>query len=541
MHCLVRLAIAASFLASNSASAQVTNEVFDVDGGSGDRMGWSASRAGLVDADLVPDLIVGSPRADVNGTSSGTATVLSGATGLVIHAVHGDLASDQLGFSVATLGDLDGDGRSEFIAGAPFAGGNRGAARVYDGATGGVLGTFTGDGPLDELGTSVGGAGDVNNDTVPDIIIGAPEDSGGDGYARIYSGLNGSEIRTLTPPSPGSSFGISVAGLGDLDGDGFSEVVVGAFLDNTNGFSRGRAYVFAGIDGSIMHTFEGAADFDWLGYSVACAGLVDGDAVPDIAVGAYGVDVGGDASGRAYVYSGADWSELLTVDGNTVNENLGWSVDGVGDTDGDGFGDVLVGSPFGGAGRALVVSGADGSTLHEVHGTGAGDTFGRSVLGFGGDVNADGHPDFAVGAALDDDAGTSSGSIVVYSGHQPWENLHLGLAGTGGLTPQLVGAGLLSDGTANQVQLTGALENTTTNLLIGLSRIDLPFFGGTLVPFPDFFFFSLPVDAGGNHTFGFTWPAGVPSGTSFYFQQWVFDPGAPFSFSASNGLSATTP
>ena len=536
-------------LCSPCLFGQTALEISDVNGGSGDRLGWAAAYAGLVDGDLVPDMIVGAPRADLNGSSSGSAHVISGATGLIIHSVHGGSSSDQLGQAVASVGDIDGDGRAEFLVGAPFAdgiGSNSGEARLYDGASGGLIMVFPGDATIDEFGSSVGPAGDVDGDTVPDFIVGAPQDAGsnGNGYARIFSGATLAAIRTLVGPNSGSGFGSSVDSLGDLDGDGRSEVLVGAYLDGPPGTLRGRAYVLAGVDGSQMHMFEGQASFDWLGWSVSAVGDVTGDGLLDIGLGAYGDDTLADAGGRLYVHSSADWSLLFTVEGDLDNENLGWDLDGTDDIDGDGKGDVIVGAPFGDAGRALVVSGVDGHLIHELVGNNSNDIFGRSVLGLRGDANGDGHPDVAVGAALDDDNGTSSGRLLLVSGFQPWTNLGDSLAGTGGLAPLLVGTGLLTGDDNTSLQLTNALPGATTNIILGLSAVHVPFKGGVLVPAPDFILaglLGLPVDGNGQHQFDFAWPPGLPSGLIMVLQHWVRDPGGPLTWAASNGLQGTTP
>jgi len=122
----------------------------------------------------------------------------------------------------------------------------------------------------------------------------------------------------------------------------------------------------------------------------------------------------------------------------------------------------------------------------------------------------------------------------------PWMNLGHGLAGTGGVVPRLTGTGSLQPGTPASLTLQDALPGSQAWLFLGLSELNAPFKGGTLVPATDYLFSRLPVNGAGELVIGTNWPA-APSGTSIYFQYWVVDPAAPFGASASNGLAGTTP
>jgi len=121
----------------------------------------------------------------------------------------------------------------------------------------------------------------------------------------------------------------------------------------------------------------------------------------------------------------------------------------------------------------------------------------------------------------------------------PWSDLGSGLAGTGGLVPALVGEGPLTGGSANGLVMTDALPGAGATLVAGFSRIDAPFKGGVLVPSPDVLLAGLTVDATGGTTLPFTWPTGIPAGTTLAFQQWVVDAGGPAGLSATNGLEGT--
>ena len=163
--------------------------------------------------------------------------------------------------------------------------------------------TFYGDSFQDWFGETVSGAGDVNGDGFDDVIVGAIfDDNNGErsGSARVFSGVDGAVLYTFDGDSAGDHFGRFVSGAGDVNSDGFDDVIVGAPLDDNNGGGSGSARVFSGIDGSVLYTFDGDAANDILGVSVSCAGDVNGDGVADSIVGASGG--GGIRGGYARVF-----------------------------------------------------------------------------------------------------------------------------------------------------------------------------------------------------------------------------------------------
>lgn len=167
--------------------------------------------------------------------------------------------------------------------------------------------TFTVDAVREYLGFSVSGAGDVNNDGFDDLIVGAHsgEACGSrTGRAYVYSGQSGVLLYTFTGEAAGDIFGLSVSGAGDVNKDAFDDLIVGAYGINDDGSYVGRAYVFSGQNGDTIYVFTGEASHDFFGGSIASAGDVDNDGFDDLIVGGYLITAAGFNAGWAYVYSG---------------------------------------------------------------------------------------------------------------------------------------------------------------------------------------------------------------------------------------------
>ncbi len=164
--------------------------------------------------------------------------------------------------------------------------------------------TFSGDDSFDELGTWLASAGDVNGDGVPDIIAGAPRDEtagSNAGMARVWSGADGAVLHTFLGSGGGDEFGEQVGGAGDVDGDGFDDLIVGSrYFALTD--TSGNAQVFSGFDGSLLHTFSISVQADFAVGGVTGIGDVDGDGRADLAVGAPFDDTAGNNAGRVVVY-----------------------------------------------------------------------------------------------------------------------------------------------------------------------------------------------------------------------------------------------
>ena len=269
------------------------------------------------------------------------------------------------------------------------------------------------------LGLFVSDVGDINGDGVDDFAVGAP--AAGKGRVWLYwggPGLDATPDLVLEGQATGDYFGNSVRGCGDVNGDGWDDLVVGAPWNDAIGDKAGRAYVFFGgpaPDAIADLIFSGATAGEWFGWSVAGPGDLDGNG-PDILVGSpyFATNLG-----RAYVYcGGAALDSIPDVILAAPNAGwFGWFVNGAGDFDSDGWNDCLIGSNT--AGLAYLYRGGPGfdGTVDLIFTSpgGAGDRFGYG-LAPAGDVNGDGHDDVIIGAMHNDAGGEDAGRAYVYFG-----------------------------------------------------------------------------------------------------------------------------
>lgn len=278
--------------------------------------------------------------------------------------------------------------------------------------------------------------GDVDADGGADVAVYSVREGSPNGIVRVYSGLDGALLRAYPTVMNHPLLGQPLAGLGDLDGDGHAELIVGDKEDQGSGDNSGVARVYSGASGAEILKFSGDRRGDGFGGAVACAGDVNGDGVPDIVVGT--IRSAGRGPEYARVFSGADGSVLHTLEAELERRPqfklFGQSVAGIGDVNADGFDDLAVGAYVDGvafldpgfppfvppfwsddhSGSVRIYSGIDGALLRTLYGEREYLGFGYSVSGLG-DLDGDGHADLAAGTINLDDP-SLPGYARVFSG-----------------------------------------------------------------------------------------------------------------------------
>ncbi|HEX2880921.1 MAG TPA: FG-GAP-like repeat-containing protein, partial [Polyangiaceae bacterium] len=417
--------------------------------------GYAVAGAGDVNNDGFDDVIVGAYQYDEGQSNEGAAFVYHGGESgpTVAPAWTGQMnqIGSFFGFSVAGAGDVNNDGFDDVIVGAlnyAINEASEGGAFIYHGSAAGLNASparsLLGGQASASLGQAVSGAGDTNNDGYDDVIIGADRYNGGqfeEGAVFVFrgsaTGIGAASSQVLEIDQTSAHFGYSLSRAGNVNGDAFDDVIIGAYLYDNGQTDEGRAFLFTGSSaGLVQNSWLGESNQASANYglSVTCAGDVDKDGYDDVLIGAPAYDNGSTDEGRVYLYTGTDTgldaAVYWTLESNQTSAAMGQGVGGGGDVNGDGYADILVGSykydnGSTDEGRVFAYYGSEAGpgallgiwTAESDQGTVQGTIpfYGLSVAG-AGDVNNDGFDDVIVGAYSYDSGNVNEGKVFGYYG-----------------------------------------------------------------------------------------------------------------------------
>ncbi len=483
-----------SLLLVPAAAAQAP--LYDLSGQTNDQFGQAVGWIGDVNGDGQEDIAVGAPFGDGIQPDAGYVRIVSAKTPGTLVTIKGERTGDRFGWSLAGLGDIDGDGVGDLIVGAPrhewTAGTDRGAVYVLSGATGAQIWKLGGSADNDQLGYAVAGPGDVDGDGTPDYAMGVPWDSqvkDDGGIVWIHSGATHGFLRLYTGQAAGDNLGFALSAVGDLSGDSVPDLLAGApGADVVNFIDAGRAYVLSGAaSGGIVFSHPGSFTGGQLGYSVAGGLDANLDGTFDCVLGEPFANANGNSSGRALLISGATHAVLHAFLGSP-GDTLGHSVGAMRDVDLDNRGDLVVGVPRADvgalvdAGLAKVYSGATGAFLFEMGGYHTAERFGQSVAGVGR-LNNDLATDVIAGSPFFDGNFPDGGRVRVVLGAAPYPTPYCTpKTNSAGCVPQISFTGCASFSAGNYFAVHGynVLPNMVGLLIWSQLPNSAPFLGGTL-------------------------------------------------------------
>ncbi|MFQ5749026.1 MAG: integrin alpha [Planctomycetota bacterium] len=366
----------------------------------------------------------------------------AGGSWIQVHMVQGPGGKVHFGEVLGAVGDLDGDGREEWIVGAgrnsPGGLKNGGSLFFFRGSDGSLLREIDGAQVNERLGDfAIVRIGDVNGDSIPDSLVSGLGGPAQAGAVWIFSGSDGTLLRRQDGQADNDLFGFGLDSIGDLDGDSVSDYAVAATgADPLGMLDAGSVFLFSGVDAAPLGRIDGEAPGEGIA-SVAGIGDYDADGKPDILLGVPGASPGGKpGAGEARVYSGATLALLARFEGHAKDDAYGSRVGAAGDTNLDGIPDLLVGAPFEDTARfqdngvAYLLSGATGEVLHSAEGNQDLVFLGYYPLSGGRDIDGDGYPDALISSErtkVPGFGGHHVGSVLICSGKR------------GGLLRQLLG------------------------------------------------------------------------------------------------------
>ena len=389
---------------------------------SAEKFGSSADWLGDLDADGVGDILVGSPLFDTGDPlRTGKVSIVSGQSGVEIWAIQANQivgASSNAG-PVTRMGDIDNDGIDDFAfwAGQGFP--LDIFISVYSGATFTEIYRVRPPNPRSGFGTTgIAGGTDLSGDGIPDLVV---VDDSFDGTApaggavNTYSGLDGSPLWEVTGATAFQRLGGSLACPGDLNGDGYADVLVDSDISG----SRGEVHVLSGLDGSEMYSLTGGYSRAFMGQTMSWVGDWDQDGLDDFLVSSSDPEFS-PQNGFGIVYRGFDGLELARFESPVGDNDFGNRVGGVGDVDGDGFVDAAVSAPSNShlqdPPAVYIYSGRTLEMLARVQGSLIPKNHGELILSQGPDINGDGRVDFAFSDPSTTAAGVvQAGAVYIYS------------------------------------------------------------------------------------------------------------------------------